>query len=738
MGNKSSPSIDQYNKSKELSLKKFQEQIQRKMTIHILSNKSKDCKDFIEYFTNEKVINSKELLEKDINKKINLYSFMNYKIYDNASNLAAQIEKKVQVCSNFPKKTIFSEVLIILDNEEINAQIKIIREKILNNNIISTRNYYFPFLIILSPRQLALRDFFRSKTFHYKITLKDILNFTKKNDDEDKKAEVSAFLRKLQVLFSYYNELGDEFSFLNSEDKEELIKIEDDTDISVFINILLLGRSGSGKSTLINLLLAEKKSLEGGTGFSTTSKNIVVYKKTGIPIRLYDVKGIENEKTLENYANILTDFNLNNTYSMDAINAIFYCIEYKNGTIIEQMEHKIFKKLIKFDIQIIFIITKTPYDINKKHKNKKIENARKNERDTIINAIKDIIILTFGDKKEDGKKYIDNYVKFYFVNLVTNLSLDVPAFGIDKVLSFFSETIPNENWENLEKCCFHRDENKCKEYCLNNPFLRYYSEFEKINTRNKAEARNYLDGLKSGAFFSGMIPGLDIGMEYFYKFKFKEKLKALYGFNYDRAEKIVKGENEYKSKETININISNFYNSYGINEEEIKLIEEKQKFKYNPNDFDIRTSNTKKEEEKIDSKIDEQIDNKGKNTVSLIRGIGEFGSFIVKTLPTAGTVTAKITVSSGLKIASWIFLPITCIGFGTWSLVKVDKDCNKILDIFDKAFTPLRFETLFSYIKSFRNAINYLKLIGEKINKDEDEDENENEEDYEEGEVKKY
>jgi hypothetical protein len=144
MGNKSSPSIDKYNKSKELSLSKFQEQIKRKMTIHILSNKSKDCKDFIEFFTNQKVINSKELLEKDINKKINLYSFMNYKIYDNASNLADQIEKKVQLCSNFPKMAIFSEVLIILDNEEINAHIDIIREKILNNNIISTRNYYFP------------------------------------------------------------------------------------------------------------------------------------------------------------------------------------------------------------------------------------------------------------------------------------------------------------------------------------------------------------------------------------------------------------------------------------------------------------------------------------------------------------------------------------------------------------------------------------------------------------------
>ena len=91
----------------------------------------------------------------------------------------------------------------------------------------------------------------------------------------------------------------------------------------------------------------------------------------------------------------------------------------------------------------------------------------------------------------------------------------------------------------------------------------------------------------------------------------------------------------------------------------------------------------------------------------------------------SGAVITRTGISVGVKVVSWIFLPITCIGFGTWSLIKIHKDCNKILDIFDQAFTPLRFETLFSYIRSFRNAIIYLKLIGEKINKDEDEEEEE-------------
>ena len=473
MGN-NSPSLDKYNNTKKITLEKFQEQTKRKMTIHILSNTFDDCIKFIELFTNEKVEeNSEELLEKNIKKKLNLYSFMNYKIYKNAINLTDKIEKKIDNVVKQPKEAIYSEVIIILDNKDIETQINEIRKKFKKNEVMCTNQYFIPFLIIISPQQINLKGFFKSKTFHYKITFDDIFNYylkikekkeKERNNEkieeinelkiEEKNEEFSAFLRKLNVLFSYYNELGDDFSFINSEEKEQIIKIEDDTNITVFVNILFLGRTGSGKSTLINLLLGEKKSIEGGTGFSTTSKNIIVYKKTGVPIRLYDVKGIENEKTVNNYVKILTDFNINKSNSNDAINAIFYCIEYKNGTIIEEMEFKLFEKLITFNIQIIFMITKTPYDINEKNINKKAKASRKMERDTIKNAIKNLIKSAFKDIEKEGEEFIKNYIKFYFVNLIPNYSLNVPAFGIDKILSFFSESVSTEDWDDLEKYCF--------------------------------------------------------------------------------------------------------------------------------------------------------------------------------------------------------------------------------------------------------------------------------------------
>ena len=186
MGN--SASKDYFNKSQNYTLENFQEETKRKMTIHLLSNNPNDCIKFIEFFTNEKMGNSKKLLEKDIKKKINLYSFMNYIIYENASELIEVIEKKVNLIFSDPKSNeIYSEVVIVLDNDEIIAQINEIKNKFLDNDIMQLKPYFIPFLIIISPKQIDLSDFLLSKTFQYKITLENIFAFLTKIKEEKKK-----------------------------------------------------------------------------------------------------------------------------------------------------------------------------------------------------------------------------------------------------------------------------------------------------------------------------------------------------------------------------------------------------------------------------------------------------------------------------------------------------------------------------------------------------------------------
>ena len=216
------------------------------MTIHVLSNKKEDCIFFVESLTGEKLAQfSDELLEKNIKKKLKLFSFMNYKLYDSPNLIMEKIKEKSKFMDENPKSdVIFSEVIIVLDNEEITQQIEIIKEEIFNDPILSMQSFFNPFIIYLSPHDLDLTDFIPSKTFQYRCHLKDIICSKENNANT---LEVMEFFRRIHVLFCYYNELGDIFSFKNSDGDEQLIKNEDDTNTAVFINILLLGRSGAGK-----------------------------------------------------------------------------------------------------------------------------------------------------------------------------------------------------------------------------------------------------------------------------------------------------------------------------------------------------------------------------------------------------------------------------------------------------------------------------------------------------------
>ena len=218
-------------------------------------------------------------------------------------------------------------------------------------------------------------------------------------------------------------------------------------------------------------------------------------------------------------------------------------------------------------------------------------------------------------KKIEAQNFIDKYVNINFVNLVRDNTneIPVPVFGIDKVLSYFKNSIKEEEWNELKKVCKMRNEKKCKELCENIPYLRMCSDFIKLNKKNKEEAENYLKGLKTKAFFTGMVPFFDMGFEYIYRYKFLKKLKTLYGFDYEEAKKV------------LNINDSLIKNNFDdeeqnkklLNDETINNLELKEintsfnNDKYDLNstiildkeDLEKKMENIKREEEETKSKI---------------------------------------------------------------------------------------------------------------------------------------
>ena len=746
MGNESSfPSFDDFNITKKLSTKDFERQTERKMTIHIISDEKEECKTFVELITNEKLgINADELLEKDIKNKNNLYSFINYKIEIDVSDAINKIIAKANKISSNPtsKNYSCSELIILFDNNNINSQFDIIKKELTinkkNKMFFKQKPYLLPFLIIVSTQDLIINDILPSRIFQFKINPKDIINILKrsnnillnnKNDtpeniidkdnnleknklipensenniDSDIYNQFSLFFRKINVIFCYYNELGDEFSFMNSNNEEKIINNEGESDSPVFINILLIGNSGAGKSTLINLILEEKKSLEGGNGFSTTSKNILVYKKANLALRFYDVKGLEDDNTLKNYVKILKDFNSNNNQSIDSINAIFYCKPYGDSTVINENDKKIITELIDFDIPILFLFTKMPYDLRQKMDDE-TEEFRQFERNSKIDIIESKMRDCFKNKNKESESdnYIKQYIHFYFVNLIEDYSLKVPVFGIDEVFAFFKNLVSEKSWQDLKQTCKIRDAEKCKELCKNNPFLKKFSDIDKLNENNKIEANKYLKKLKITTFFTGAIPFLDMLSETGYRYLFKHKLKVLYGFEYEEAQQNLKVKNSILENKN-------------VNEEESKLKEVDNIVYINNNDqmtqiFDqenfenLKDNNTKKLEKNINKEINNNC-NKIKNYV-----INTGKRFVDVAIP-----AVEYSVTQGLKTVSYIFLPITMIGSGIWSTININKDCQKYLDIFDKAFTPLRFKVLENYINAFIEVIDDLNNTGKKL-----------------------
>ena len=121
------------------------------------------------------------------------------------------------------------------------------------------------------------------------------------------------------------------------------------------INIGVCGRAGAGKSTLLNVILGEKRCLEGqGT---SVSNFIVSYSHPNYPIYFIDFPGFGDKNHASNLIKKIREKNSLLKEIREQFHVILYCIKFGERTFLDNEEDEI-NELMKFNVKIIFVFTK--------------------------------------------------------------------------------------------------------------------------------------------------------------------------------------------------------------------------------------------------------------------------------------------------------------------------------------------------------------------------------------------
>ncbi len=161
-----------------------------------------------------------------------------------------------------------------------------------------------------------------------------------------------------------YNFINDLFDKINSETKNIMPA-----------NIVLIGKTGVGKSTLINNIFRENLA-ETGIGRPIT-KHLRKITKEGIPINLYDSRGLELDQRVQN--NVRNDINaeidrINKSRDINAenlIHVVWYCINATSNRI-EEFEIEWIKELSE-KVPVVIVLTQS-FSENSKELEKYIDN----------------------------------------------------------------------------------------------------------------------------------------------------------------------------------------------------------------------------------------------------------------------------------------------------------------------------------------------------------------------------
>ena len=129
-------------------------------------------------------------------------------------------------------------------------------------------------------------------------------------------------------------------------------------------NIIIAGKTGAGKSTLINAVFGEKLAATGSG--APVTQNMKLLSKQGIPIKIYDTKGLELEQSVQESIkreiNDVIHQKLIDGNENEYIHMIWYCVNCA-GSRIEESELKWINTLLdknnSHNVSIILVLTQS-------------------------------------------------------------------------------------------------------------------------------------------------------------------------------------------------------------------------------------------------------------------------------------------------------------------------------------------------------------------------------------------
>ena len=469
----------------------------------------------------------------------------------------------------------FKECVVVRVSDINSIQIQYVLEKMNSLN----REHYIPLMLFLCDNYEIddIKKFKFDEKKYNKID-KRIIFFEKFEADINNDDKMHKIKYRLVRFCSYYNELGDRFSLGVNENLNEYDLTE--MNFPFTVNICCVGRFGKGKSTGTNCILGEKNAKENKSGTTATIK-INYYQVSDFPVKVYDLPGFENDKTISNAVNQFKYLNEEIRQLQDQIHIFLYFIKSTDERMFTEMEYSIFNQIYKHqDSFVLYVLT---------HSSEKTD---KNEIYDMINTGINGVIEAQKKKKEVlYPNDIEHFQNIYFKMVATNDNCTFvnfheteksPLYGLS---DFFSKmALFVERTEAYRK--FQKD------LCISEEeFKKRIKEEAKLR---KKRAAAIISRHKIGSAIAGIFPGMDyLANKFFIKKDAIRKAGQIFGFDINELENSLKYQKDKNEKEQNNLKSSSSLLTEGnslFSRPKVSLKEEKNDKNNNNND--------KKEEQK--------------------------------------------------------------------------------------------------------------------------------------------